>query len=67
MTVQTITRETLHCICDLCAHQWDSLGPKEPTVCPGCGSRAWNGTKKAGRPPGKKRAIVLPKPTRVKL
>jgi rRNA maturation endonuclease Nob1 len=48
--LKRVSRKVWRCVCDLCGHPWDSLAENPPAVCPECGSRAWNGVKRIGRP-----------------
>jgi hypothetical protein len=73
--IEIVKVDVMRCTCEaidktgnVCAHKWDSLAKKEPTYCPQCGSRSWNGIRKAGRPPGlrKTEMLPLPKPKRVR-
>jgi len=51
--VEAIITRAWSCTCEHCGHVWISLSQFPPRSCThkGCRSRAWNGTKRNGRPP----------------
>lgn len=64
--IELVEMPVKHCVCEKCGHDWHSLAAKrDPTECPKCGSREWNG-KKVKRKPQAKEKFALPKPIQVR-
>lgn len=62
--IELITGTIKHCTCDLCSYDWETIRVRNPTICPKCRSRQWNGEKALrGRP--KNIAITMPEPKKV--
>lgn len=65
--ITLITGTIKQCKCEnpVCGYEWETIAKRNPSICPKCRSREWNGKKITGRPTTSR--ITMPAPKRVRI